>query len=252
MKDTTVLARCNLFAVLGAIPHLLRLDPIAAELVKGKNLKIGFSVKNGPKATLILKDGAAEMVKGTEEYDIKLWFPSAAKFNALIDGKGTPIPVSGFQHIGFLLKGFTKLTDRLSSYLRPDPEMLKDPVFFNCSTTLMLYVIGRAIVQIGNHDKVGTFSASNITDGKILLGIGDSLSVAIHAKDHHLMFNASPNDCGITSRMVFDSMTTARDLFDGRINAIAAVGMGQVCISGMVSQVDNINRILDRVAIYLA
>ena len=139
MKDTTVLARCNLYAVLGAIPHLLRLDPIAAELVRDKHIKIGFSVKNGPKGTLILNDGTAEMVKGTEGCDIKLWFPSAEKFNALIDGKGTPIPVSGFQHIGFLLKGFTKLTDRLSAYLRPDPEMLKDPVFFKTSTTLMLY-----------------------------------------------------------------------------------------------------------------
>lgn len=252
MKDTTVLARCNLFAVLGAIPHLLTLDPIAAELVKGKNIKIGFLVKNGPKATLILADGQAEMVKGTEGCDIKLWFPTAEKFNALIDGKGTPIPVSGFQHIGFLLKGFSKLTDRLSAYLRPDPEQLKDPVFFTCSTTLMLYVIGRAIVQIGNHDKVGMFSASNIVDGKIKLGIGNDLAVAIHCKDNHLMFNAAPNDYGITSQMVFESMTTARDLFDGKINAIAAVGMGQVRISGMVSQVDNVNRILDRVAIYLA
>ena len=192
------------------------------------------------------------MVKGTEGCDIKLWFPSTEKFNALIDGKGTPIPVSGFQHIGFLLKGFTKLTDRLSAYLRPDPEMLKDPVFFKTSTTLMLYVIGRAIVQIGNHDKVGMFSASNITDGKFRLGIGNDLSVAIHAKDSHLMFNPDPTPCGVSSQMGFDSMTTARDLFDGRINAIAAVGMGQVRISGMVSQVDNINRILDRVAIYLA
>ena len=130
--------------------------------------------------------------------------------------------------------------------------MLKDPVFFKTSTTLMLYVIGRAIVQIGNHDKVGMFSASNIVDGKILLGIGNDLAVAIHCQDNHLMFNAFPNDCDVTSQMVFDSMTTARDLFDGRINAIAAVGMGQVRISGMVSQVDNINRILDRVAIYLA
>ncbi len=252
MKDTAVLARCNLYAVLGAIPHLLRLDPIAAELVKDKRIKIGFSVKNGPKGMLILNDGTAEMVKGTEGCDIKLCFPSAEKFNALIDGKGTPIPVSGFQHIGFLLKGFTKLTDRLSAYLRPAPEMLKDPVFFKTSTTLMLYVIGRAIVQIGNHDNVGMFSASNIVDGKILLGIGNDLAVAIHAKDSHLMFNAFPNDCDVTSQMVFDSMTTARDLFDGRINAIAAVGMGQVRISGMVSQVDNINRILDRVAVYLA
>ena len=130
--------------------------------------------------------------------------------------------------------------------------MLKDPVFFKTSTTLMLYVIGRAIVQIGNHDKVGMFSTSNITDGKILLGIGNDLSVAIHAKDSHLMFNPDPTPCGVSSQMVFDSMTTARALFDGKINAIAAVGMGQVRISGMVSQVDNINRILDRVAIYLA
>ena len=252
MKDTTVLARCNLYAVLGAIPHLLRLDPIAAEMVKGKRIKIGFSVKNGPKGTLILNDGKADMVKGTEGCDIKLWFPSAEKFNALLDGKGTPIPVSGFQHIGFLLKGFTKLTDRLSAYLRPDPEMLKDPVFFATSTTLMLYVIGRAIVQIGNHDKVGMFSASNIVDGKILLGIGDGLAVAIHAKDNHLMFNPATNPCGVSSRMVFDSMTTARDLFDGKINAIAAVGLGKVRVGGMISQVDNINRILDRVALYLA
>lgn len=252
MKDTTVLARCNLFAVLGAIPHLLKLDPEAAALVAGKNIKIGFAVKNGPRATLIFKDGEAEMVKGTEGCSIKLWFPSPEKFNALIDGTGTPIPVSGFHHIGFLLGAFTKLTDLLSAYLRPEPEKLADPVFFERSTTLMLYVIGRAIVQIGNHDKVGMFSASNITDGKIKLGIGDTLSVAIHCKDHHLMFNHTPNDHGVTSQMVFDSLTTARDLFDGRINAIAAVGMGQVRISGMISQVDNINRILDRVAIYLA
>ena len=252
MKNTTVLARCNLYAVLGAIPHLLYLDPEAAALVRGKNIRVGFSIKNGPKATLVFKDGQAEMVKGVEKCSIKLWFPSADKFNAMIDGKGSPIPVSGFQHIGFLLGAFTKLTDLLSSYLRPEPERLSDPVFFERSTTLMLYVVGRAIVQIGNHDKVGMFSASNITDGKIKLGIGDSLSVAIHCKDSHLMFNPFPNDCGVTSQMVFTDLKTARDLFDGNVNAIAAVGMGQVRVSGMVSQVDNINRILDRVAIYLA
>jgi hypothetical protein len=252
MKDTTVLARCNLYAVLGAIPHLLTLDPDAAALVAGKNIRVGFSVKNGPKATLIFKDGRAEMIKGVEKCSIKLWFPSAEKFNALIDGTGTPIPVSGFHHIGFLLKEFTALTDILSAYLRPTPEKLTDPVFFERSTTLMLYVIGRAIVQIGNHDKVGQFSASNITDGKIKLGIGDSLSVAIHVKDHHLMFNAAPNEDGVTSQMVFADLKTARDLFDGNINAIAAVGMGQVRICGMISQVDNVNRILDRVAVYLA
>ena len=116
----------------------------------------------------------------------------------------------------------------------------------------MLYVIGRAVVQIGNHDKVGKFSASNVTDGKIKLGIGDDLAVAIHAKGGKLSFNARPTAEGYSAHMVFGSLKTARDLFDGNVNAIAAVGMGQIRIGGMVSQVDNVNRILDRVAIYLA
>ena len=47
-------------------------------------------------------------------------------------------------------------------------------------------------------------------------------------------------------------MQTARDLFDGRLNALAAVGTGRVRVAGMISQVDNVNRILDRVSVYLA
>ncbi len=252
MKDSSVLARCNLFAIFGAIPHLLRLDPEAAAIVKGKNIKIGFSIHGGPAATLAFEDGTASLYKDTKGCSIKLHFSSPEKFNAMIDGKANPLPVSGFQHIGFLQNEFVALTDLLSDYLRPKPDKLEDPVFFERSTTLMLYVIGRAVVQIGNHDEVGRFSASNITDGKIRLAIGDHLAVAIHAKGHHLMFNANPTPEGVTSQMSFADLHVARELFDGRLNAIVAVGMGQVRVSGMISQVDNINRILDRVSLYLA
>ncbi len=263
-KDPHVLARCNLFAVLGAIPHLLTLDPEAADIVRGVHIKIGFFIKGAASATLCIDDGRACMTRGTKGCSIKLYFSSPEKFNAMIDGTGNPLPISGFQHIGFLLGGFTKLTDCLTAYLRPTPERLADPVFFERSTTLMLYVIGRAVVQIGNHDTIGRFSASNITDGKICLTIGQTkgqtteqetgepLSVAVHCHHHHLLFEATPNRDGVTSEMCFVDMQTARNLFDGEINAIAAVGMGQVCVSGFISQVDNINRILDRVSVYLA
>ncbi len=252
MKDLSVLARCNLFAVLGAIPQLLELDPASAALVAKKRIKIGFSVKDCAEATLAIDHGHALLTPGTKGCSIKLYFSSPEKFNTMIDGTGNPLPVSGFQHLPFLLGGFSKLTDRLSMYLRPTPERLEDPEFFRVSTTLMLYVIGRAIVQIGNHDAVGRHSASYITDGKIKLGIGDDLAVAIHAREHHLMFNPIPHSENVTSEMVFADLSVARDLFDGRINAIAAVGLGQVRVGGMISQVDNINRILDRVSLYLA
>ncbi|MBR2020206.1 MAG: hypothetical protein IKA05_07385 [Clostridia bacterium] len=251
MKDERVLAHCNLFGVLGAIPYLLELDPAARELVNEKSLSLGFAIKDGPRATLRFANGAAEMTEGIERCSIKLYFSSCKKFNDMIDGKGNPLPVSGFWHIGFLLGAFTKLTDLLSAYLRPEPSRLEDPVFFERSTVLMLHVIASAVAEVGNYDRVGSFSASNIVDGVIRLSIGDTLSVGVRAKDHKLTaIHTDPGE-GF-SEMRFANLKTARDLFDGRINAVAAVGMGEVRIGGMISQVDNVNRILDRVSLYLA
>ncbi len=251
MKDERVLACCNLFGVLGAIPTLLKLDPDAAALVKDKKIAIGFSVKDGPEGTLSFADGRAEMREGVEHCSIKLFFSSPKKFNDMIDGKGNPLPVSGFWHIGFLLGAFTRLTDLLSAYLRPEGDKLSDPVFFERSTVLMLHVIAGAVAVIGNEDKVGKFSASNIVDGVIRLTVGDRYAVGVRAERHRLTALHEDPVEGF-SEMSFDSLETARDLFDGKINAVAAVGMGKVRIGGMISQVDNVNRILDRVSLYLA
>ena len=122
MRDERVLAYCNLLAVLGSIPKLLELDDAARALVEKKKISIGFSVKDGPSGTVFIDNGKAEMREGTKGCSIKLYFSSCAKFNGLIDGTATPLPVSGFQHLGFHLGGFTKLTDLLSAYLRPEPE----------------------------------------------------------------------------------------------------------------------------------
>ncbi len=251
MKDQNVLAHCNLFGVLGAIPTLLKLVPEARALVEKKKISVGFAVKNGPRATLFIENGSARLCRGIDKCSIKLYFPSPEKFNAMIDGKASPLPVSGFWNIGFLLGGFTKLTDLLSRYLRPDDADLRDPVFFERSTALMLHVIAGAVAEVGNEDAVGRFSASNIVDGVIKLSVADKYTVGVEAKAHRL--TALHTDVGEGfSEMSFDTLETARDLFDGKINAVAAVGMGKVRIGGMISQVDNVNRILDRVSLYLA
>ena len=251
MKDTKTLAYINLFAVLGAIPYLCELDEEARTLIEGETISIGFAVKGGPEATLFIGGGKARMVPGVERCDVKLPFASCEKFNGLIDGTTTPIPSKGFTKIGFLLKKFTKLTDRLSAYLQPVGGALDDPEFFRVSTTLMFHVIVEAIVQIGNHDKVGQFSASNIVDGVAKIAVAGGPAAGIICQEHHLaVIHSDPKQ--YFSYMEFQDMELARALFDGKVNAIAAVGLGQVRIGGQISQIDNINRILDRVALYLA
>lgn len=252
MTDARTMSFINLHAVLGTVPLLCELVPEAAELIKGKNVILGFSVKNGPEAGLCFADGKCWLAESCDSCHIKLPFSSPERFNGMIDGTVTPIPSKGLTKIGFLLKTFIPLTDILSRYLRPTEEDLEDETFFLTSTRLMFHVIAAAIACIGNEDRVGQASASYITDGAIRLAIGgEERCYTLSAKDHKLTLHDGEK-LAMTSYMRFENIRTARDLFDGKINAVAAVGEGRVRVGGMISQVDNANRILDRVALYLA
>jgi hypothetical protein len=52
--------------------------------------------------------------------------------------------------------------------------------------------------------------------------------------------------------MVFVDLQTANALFNGTVNALTALGTGKIEMHGLNSMLDNINRILDRVGLYLA
>lgn len=252
MTDARTLAYINMFAVLGSLTNLCEMSEEARNLVKTeKPVSIGFEVKGGPSATLTFKDGRCTVKEGTDGCNVKLPFSSCEKFNGLIDGTVTPIPSKGFTKISFLLKQFTPLTDMLSKYMRPAEEDLKDEKFFEISTKLLFYTISVAISQIGNNDEIGKFSAKHIPDGIVKISIAGGPAAAIEVKNHKLTtIKQDPEK--YRALMEFGSMKLAHDLFDGKVNAIAKVGEGEIVMRGMINMIDNINRILDRVALYLA
>lgn len=250
--DQTTLAYVNLHAVLGALPRLCELDPAASELAKPqKPFRLGFRVKGGPAATLLFENGGCQMTEGAEACDMRLSFSTPEKFNGMMNGTVTPFPLKGLHHVLFLLRRFKKLTDLLEKYLKAAPEALADERFFAVSTELMFRVIVAAIAQIANHDKIGSFSASNIVDGDIELSIGGGPAATLRVKDHVLtaIFEKPENPRAV---MHFGSLRLARSLFDGQVNAVACIGRGEIEMRGMISMVDNVNRILDRVAVYLS
>lgn len=251
LMDSKTLAYINMYAILGTLENLCEIVPEASELLQGqKPISIGLEVKGGPSATLYFKNGKCRMEQGVSNCDVKLPFSSCEKFNGLIDGTVTPIPSKGFTHIGFLLKKFTALTDILTKYMRASEEDLQDPVFFERSTTLMLYTIGVAIAQIGNNDEIGKFSAKAIEDGSVYIGIKNGPAVELVCKNHRLVtLKKAPT--AYRSAMIFESIETARALFDGKVNALACIGTGKIEMHGLVSMLDNVNRILDRVALYI-
>ena len=248
--DQKTLAYINMYGVLGGLTTLCDNVPEARKILGQSACSVGFVVKDGPKATLSFLGGRCTLKEGAEDCTIRIPFSSPEKFNGMVDGTVTPVPTKGVTHLPFLLGKFVKLTDLLETYLRPTEEALEDETFFLDSTAIMFRVIICAVAQIANHDKVGQFSASNIVDGAILMEIKDFAKAALIAKDGHLTYSSKipPN---VMSCMQFADVKTARDLFDGKINSVAAVGDGRVRIAGMISQIDNVNRILSRVELYL-
>lgn len=252
MKDAKTLAYINMFGVLGTLENLVEIDNRAKEILHGtKPISVGFAVKDGPSATLSFTPSSCKITVGAEKCDIKLPFSSCEKFNGLIDGTTTPIPSRGFSKIGFLLKTFVPLTDRLTEFLKPDDEALKDEKFFEKSTTLTFYTIAGAISQIGNQDEIGTASASYMLDGDIMMSIKDGPKATIHVDNHKLRtIKEAPEKP--RAIMEFGSMRLAYDLFTGSVNSLSCIGEGTIAMKGMISMIDNMNRILDRVALYLA
>ena len=89
-------------------------------------------------------------------------------------------------------------------------------------------------------------------------GYDEDLAVLIAC--HHLGYggvgqmyvNLDQKDPERVYGMEFADIDLARDLFDGKVNAVACIGEGKIEMKGMINMIDNLNRILDRVALYLA
>jgi hypothetical protein len=251
MKDSVTLGYINMYGILGALQDLCSLSADAKALLPPKPLTVCFAISNGPAVRLQFAPDGCTVTEGAGRCDIKLPVSDYEKFNAIIDGTANPFPSKGFTKIGFLLKNFTALTKLLESYLRADDKALADPAFFNASTTIMFYLIAQAVTQIGNRDDIGSFSASNIADGTVVLSIAGGPQAAITSKAHKLTCSREiPKQ--YNAIMEFKDMQLARALFDGKVSALACVGKGLISMRGNLGMVDNINRILDRVAVYLA
>lgn len=250
--DQKTLAYINLYAVLGALGPLCQLSEEARAILGDSRMDLAISVKDGPKAMLRFENGGMHIVPGAESCEILLKFNSPEKFNGMINGTVTPFPVKGLTKLGFLLKKFTKLTGLLTRYLKPTEEALQDEEFFRVSTTLLFYVIVEAAAQVGDHDRIGTFSAGWMVDGNVRLAVlPDGPEAYLAVKDHRLTaVHEKPAE--VMSAMEFQGIHTARDLFDGKVASFPLICDGKIVMKGMISQIDNVNRILDRVGRYLA
>lgn len=253
MTETKAMAYVNMYGVLGTLENLCAADAEAKKILSElkKPVSLCFAVTDGPCCTFHFKKDGCRMTEGSEGCSCKMTFSSPEKFNNFIDKSKPGMPVKNpVQVLSFLLGPFTKLTNRLTELLRPSEEALKDRAFFEESTLLTLYTIAGAISALANNDSISKISADYTVDGDISLGIKDCVQVTIRVKDHHFTTIKSPAEKP-RAIMEFASIDLAAGLFAGKVSTINEMCKGTIYLRGMISMLDNVNRILDRVSVYL-
>jgi hypothetical protein len=254
MIDTKAMAYVNMYGVLGTLENLCQLDSEAQAILAKlkKPVSLCFSVKNGPCCTFHFTREGCRMTEGDAGCTCKMSFSSVEAFNDLIDHSKPGMPTKNpVQVLAFLLGPFTKLTDRLNAILRPSEEAMQDRAFFEKSTVLTLYTIAGAISALANNDSISRISASYTVDGDISLGVKDVAYVTLRVKDNRFVTikEKAQNPRAI---MEFADIDLAAGLFAGKVSTINEMCKGTIRLRGMISMLDNVNRILDRVSVYLA
>ena len=254
MIEQKALAFANMYGVLGTLQKLCELDGKAKEILQKlkKPISVCFQVKDGPCRTFHFDKNGCKITDGADSPDCKMIFSSPERFNLMINEGKPGIPVKGTVKLLMFLTGtFTELTNRLTELLRPSDDALKDRAFFEESTLLTMYTVAGAISGLANSDSIAMISAGNTVDGDVRLGIKDRAQVTIRIKNHRFetIYTEAQNPRAI---MEFADIDLAYGLFGGTVSTINEMCKGNIRLAGVLSMVDNINRILDRVSLYLA
>ncbi|MFZ5354485.1 MAG: hypothetical protein ACOZCL_17415 [Bacillota bacterium] len=251
MKDELTLSYINLYAVLRNLEELCDMDSEAKSLIANKNLSICFKVKNGPQAVLSFQNGKCTFSEGSGPCSIKLYFTSPAHLNSMFEGKANPIPLKGLTKISFLKNEFTKLTERLSFYLKPTDALLKDKNYHRLNTILTANTAIFALSQIGNHDRLGKLNAYRMPDGIISIQASDgSLALNVTA-DHGVLTPKKGKADKPRAIMEFSDLETANNLLNGKVDAYTCIATGGIKTRGYVPMLDCFDKLLGMVPRYL-
>jgi hypothetical protein len=248
--DQLTLARVNVFALLRCLEELPAHDEEARKVTAGKAETVQLSVGGMGKARLVVGDGRIQFLPGPGRCSILLWFPRPENLNAMFAGTGNPIPLKGLTKLSWLKGPFTRLTDRLSFYLKTTPERLQDPAYRTANAALSLCAAAYAVVEVGNNDRYGKLNAARMADGELRMAAagGPDLGLIVEGGRLRCRRGASPRP---RARMEFVDLESAGAMLRGELDSYTAIGQERLVLGGYVPLLDNLNKILGLVPRYL-
>ena len=280
MSYDDVRARLNLLAVLPNLEDVVAGDAEMRALVSEARLTIRFSVAGGLSTSVRFSGGVCTVgpdhgpppvaaggpageagptaagaagpgAAGGRGPTVRLVFTSASHLNRMFDGASQPIPLWGFNHLGFLKNEFTELSDRMAYYLTPSEELLEHPGYLAMNTLLTLNTAAFAVPVLLGHDPDCIPLRHGLTQGAVVIKVlpdGPAVSLVCGASGVIPVKGELPHPSAL---VLLRDLPTANAFLNGKLDMFAAAVTGDVQIWGQVNLIDSVALVLDRVPKYL-
>ncbi len=253
-SSAQTLAHLHLAAVLPALEDLVRLSAPARTIATGWSFPLRLRLRGGAQATLVPRDGSLGVTLDPPPRGaLTLNFLNARQLNRTFLNQSAlpPLPSGALWHLP-ALKKFTALTKLLDAALQPSREALANPDFLAVHLELLFKVLMGALPVLATRDETvrHTLRATPPGVGQIRMdGLG--LRGWVHWDGARL--TAARGDAPSTPdvQISFRDADTASSALRGELDAMAAVGMGRILISGLIPLADGLSVAMDRVESYL-
>jgi len=248
-------ARLYLNAVLPAFEDLLAQSEQAREILGERAFTLTFQTSSGLKSSLTFGDQTCLFHKsGADRSNIVIHFLTEEHLNKEFEGKGfrLPIPIKGSTRIGDI-KAFKALSALLEATLRPPTkEQLEDIDFHNMHVGIQLGIALRATVELATHEKLSRTIMKNTPEGIAYFSVGkDGYGAWLEWRHGRLISGEDLPATRADVSVQFTDADTALRSVGNHIDVMAAIGLGDITIEGLIPLADSLGYIFERIPLYI-
>jgi hypothetical protein len=240
--------------VLPRLEELVKLDDEAQSIASQMRLKVRFKVRKGPSEVVEISDGVVRTSSDPQaKADLGLLFVNCDQLNNLfMDKRAIPLPYKGLTQLR-QMRRFSQLTEILTRYLKPAESDLKDPEFKKKHVEMALMAGLTGAAEVARYDRKMEKVVDRLPWGSVQFSVlpDGPYAFASVGKDKTISVgNGTVADP--TANLDINGVEMAAGVLAGTVDTFAAVGREDLRATGLLSLIDELNALLDRVGFFLA
>ena len=248
------LSRLYLHAIMPCLVELVGFSAAARDEARQIKGTVQMRILRGPSVALHFHDGRVEALRERVKNPlIDLVFLSDAHLNNYCAGSKWQVPLvpRGWFRLAEI-QAFSRLSDWLERHLKPSPELFVDAEHRRLYTRLTFTAMARGLPPLAQFDEQVRRDLHRVPRGLAQFTMAsEDLSLWMETRAEGVAADLGRPARKADVVLDFGSVETAFLAMQDRLDTQAALGLGEMRLTGLIPLADELNVVLDRMRDYL-